>query len=397
MKMARRKTLTDVGVAALKARSKRYVFPDPEQRGHYVRVHPSGKKSYCVVVRDPHAKQVWTAISDTTELSLDAAREKAREIIGAVKSGKKDVKDDATSFGAVAENWFRREVLAKGFISHVRIRHYLDQLLLPAWGDRDFVTVRRVDVANLLDDVADTRGPAAADSVLSTIRSLCNWYSTRDEGYISPIARKMRRQSTKEQARSRILNDDELRQVWAAAEADDTQFGAFVRLALLTGQRRSKVVGMKWDDLDNGFWTVPKEKREKNTAGRLKLSALALEIIDAQPRLDDNPLHVFCGKGGVALSGISQRKAEFDAKVGPIAPWVVHDLRRTARSLLSRCPGVARDVAERVLGHAVGNSIEATYDRHSYEDEKGAALAALAGLIDRVVHPPRNNVRKLRG
>jgi integrase len=74
-------------------------------------------------------------------------------------------------------------------------------------------------------------------------------------------------------------------------------------------------------------------------------------------------------------------KAQFDKLCG-VVDWRVHDLRRTARSLMSRA-GVQTEIAERVLGHAQGELIE-TYDRHSYEDEMAAALEKLAGLIERL-------------
>ena len=380
------------------------MFADPEQRFHYVRVHPSGRKSYTVVTRDQAGKQVWTTIGDTTVFGVDgitigdkkvfgieAAREEARKIISAVKTG--TPKEGPSTFAAVAEGWYKREVLGKGFISGPQIRGYIDRVLLPAWGSRDFVTIRRIDVANLLDDVADTAGVTAADSVLGVIRSICNWYSGRDESYVSPIARRMRRTSDAERARSRILDDAELRQVWTAAEADG-QFGAFVRLALLTAQRREKVLSMRWKDIDNGTWTVPREPREKDTGGTLKLPRLALEIINGQPKVDGNP-YVLAGRGGTHLSGLTKRKAQFDAKLGKIERWIVHDLLRTARSLLSRCRGVPSNVAERVLGHAVGTQVEKIYDRHDYAAEKADALERLADLIDGIVHP-RDNVRKLR-
>jgi len=94
--MPRRRTLTDTGVAALKVRKDRYLHADPEQRGHYIRVHPSGRKSYTVVTRDQSGMQVWTTIDDTTAIDIDTAREKARTIISAIKTGK--VKDTPNNF-----------------------------------------------------------------------------------------------------------------------------------------------------------------------------------------------------------------------------------------------------------------------------------------------------------
>ena len=74
--------------------------------------------------------------------------------------------------------------------------------------------------------------------------------------------------------------------------------------------------------------------------------------------------------------------------------WTLHDLRRTARTAMSRA-GVSSDHAERCLGHVIGG-VEGTYDRHQYRDEKKAAFAKLADLIDRIVNPPENVIALLR-
>ena len=77
-----------------------------------------------------------------------------------------------------------------------------------------------------------------------------------------------------------------------------------------------------------------------------------------------------------------------------MAHWTIHDLRRTARSLLSRA-GVRPDISERVMGHAIVG-VEGVYDRHRYDVEKAHALQALADLIDRILNPPAANVVPLR-
>lgn len=69
---------------------------------------------------------------------------------------------------------------------------------------------------------------------------------------------------------------------------------------------------------------------------------------------------------------------------------MVHDLRRTARSLMSRA-GVRPDIAERVLGHEIPG-VEGVYDRHHYAEEKAAALNQLAQLVETIVKPPQDNV-----
>ena len=72
-----RKTLTDKGVAALKPRPQRYAYPDPECRGHYVRVQPSGVKTYVTVARNPYGKQVWHTIGSADVMGIEDARAQA--------------------------------------------------------------------------------------------------------------------------------------------------------------------------------------------------------------------------------------------------------------------------------------------------------------------------------
>ncbi|MDB5405365.1 MAG: hypothetical protein JWL84_277 [Rhodospirillales bacterium] len=78
----------------------------------------------------------------------------------------------------------------------------------------------------------------------------------------------------------------------------------------------------------------------------------------------------------------------------PMPPWVLHDLRRTARSLMSRA-GISSDVGERVLGHVI-SGVRGVYDRHAYLDEKRDAVERLAGVVERVLNPPGGNLVELR-
>lgn len=388
------RTLSDIGVKKLKPRKTRYVQPDPELRGHYIRTQPSGVKSFVAVARDPNGKQIWTTIGAADAMRIAEAREKAREVILRVRAGQPAVPVKPDSVEAVAENFVKRYVAEKGLRSKPEIERSLNMYVLPRWRGREFVSIRRSDVASLLDAVADEHGPSQADAVLALVRKISNWYATRCDGYVSPFVMGMRRTSPKERERKRILKDDELRAVWRQAEANG-RFGALVRLLLLTAQRRDKVASMRWADVSlDGLWRVPTEKREKGTPGELLLPALALEIIQAQPRVADN-LFVFAGRGSGPFSGYSKAKASFDAKLPAMPPWVLHDLRRTARSLMSKA-GVRPDIAERVLGHKL-QGVEGVYDRHEYGAEKADALKRLAGLIDTILNPPSGKVVPLRG
>ena len=66
--------------------------------------------------------------------------------------------------------------------------------------------------------------------------------------------------------------------------------------------------------------------------------------------------------------------------------WTLHDLRRSARSLLARLK-IPSEVAEKVLGHSI-RGVEGTYNRHDYRDEKREALTRLAMLLESILRPP---------
>jgi integrase len=378
------KMLTDKAVAALPARAKMYHFADPQLACHYVRVTPSGGKSYSVIARDPRGKQVGHTIGSTSLHTLEEARELARTAIKSIKAGADHAAAD--SFAGVAEQWFKRHVQVKGLSSEREIRRYLDLHILPAFIGRDFESVKRSDVAKLLDRVEDKAGPVAADMVLSRLTAIFNFYAARNDDYRSPIVKGMKRSNPRERAGTRILTDDEIRMVWEAANGGS--FGGMVKLLLLTGQRREKVSAMRWSEIKNGVWTIPVQKRQKGHAKTLELPTVALEIINSQPRYASNP-YVFAGRGKAMATGYSKRKLALDALV-PIPAWKLHDLRRTARSLLARA-GISSDVAEQVLGHKI-KGVEAVYNLHTYDAEKAHALKALAGLIETILRPVDNVV-----
>ena len=305
-----------------------------------------------------------------------------------VRDGLPATEPKGETFGVVAQTWLVRHVEKNELRSAGEIKRLLDKYVLPTWSDLQFVSIRRSDVTALLDHIEDDHGARQADYCLAVIRGLMNWTAARRDDYAVPIAKGMRRQSASAQARDRVLTDEEIKRVWETADQCGA-FGAMVKVALLTAQRREKVASMKWSDIDaDGVWDIPRAPREKSAGGALALPDTARQIIEAQPRLANNQF-VFAGRGDGAINGFSKMKARLDRLSG-VSGWTVHDLRRTARSLMSRAGVPARD-SERVLGHALVG-VEGTYDRHGYDDEKANALARLAALIEAIVHPRPNVV-----
>jgi integrase len=378
--MPKRRGLTDKQVAALPRRDKRYSYADPELRGHYLRVPARSSRApiaFAAVARDPDGKQIWMTLGTADALGIDRARELARQAIARIRSGKPLNEPATPTVADIAEQWLERHVRSNGLRSERERGRIISRYIVPHIGARIFADIRRKDIAEFLDLIEDQSGKPMADGVLKTFRAISKWVQLRDETYNPPLTTGMSRVPKWEGRRKRILGDDEIRAVWNAAG----QYGDFVRLALLTAQRREKLVTLRWDDIKDGVWTIATAPREKGNPGRLKLSQIALNILKRQPRLVGNP-YVFAGRdSGPTAFGSGTYKAQFDKLCG-VTDWRVHDLRRTARSLMSRA-GVQTEIAERVLGHTQGEMIE-IYDRHSYEDEMAAALEKLAALIDRI-------------
>jgi integrase len=386
-----KKNLTDEGVRRLRPppQGKQLDVFDGVQPGLVLRVNYGGAKVWRArhYVKRIGADGERLSIPTTFKLgrfptlSVKQAREKARAFL--LDPSKGYAQAEVGSFGEIAEQWIRRYVEPNKLRTQSEIERILAQYVYPKWRDRRFLDIRRREVNDLLDYVADHHGLSQADAVLAVLRGVMNWHQTRDDNYSSPIVRGMVR-NRNGKSRDRILSHEEIRLVWTACDQLG-KYGALIKILLLTAQRREKVATMQWTDIVDGVWTIASEEREKGNAGVLKLPPLAVEIINAQPRLAGNP-YVFGFRRGQPFTAWSHWKAQLDELLPDMPPWVIHDLRRTARSLLAEI-GVPDRNAEQVLGHAVPG-IEGIYNQHQYTAEKADALQRLAALVERIVHPP---------
>ena len=266
--MSRRRSLTDRQLAALPRKRKRYILKDPEWPGHYVRVSPEGPIVFCAVARSPiDHKSKYATLGNTAEITIAEARERCREAIKQIRAGLPIIEPRPPApetVAAVANNWLVRYVDRNKLRSAGELRRQIEKYILPVWGDRPFVDIKRSDIALLLDAVEDKHGPAMADAILSTLRGMANWFAARDDNYNAPFVRNMRRTPPQDRRRDRTLTDAEIRQIWKAAAANG-QYGAIVQLLLLTAQRYKKVATLCWSDVDEhtGIWTLRTEAREK--------------------------------------------------------------------------------------------------------------------------------------
>jgi integrase len=332
-----------------------------------------------------------------TPLSLLAARELATKALREAKSGidptevgrkrkEKQRAAESDTLQAISEEYLRRK---GGELRTLRQRRSdLELLCGGPLGRLPVAQIKRGEIVRVLDRIADNNGPVRADRVLSATKTLLSWHAERSD-YINVLGRGGRRTSIRDRARTRTLTDDELRHVWLAAGRDKGPFGPFVQFVLLTATRRAEAAGLRHPELSDAgaTWTLPAARCKSKRDVVIPLSKAAQQIIAVQPVLAGS--FVFSADGSRPLGGFSDRKQDFDKHSG-VSSYGLHDLRRTARTLLSRA-GVSADIAEMCLGHVIGG-VRGTYDRHAYHDEKRHAFEALAAQIERIVHPPAPGV-----
>ena len=316
----------------------------------------------------------------------------------------------ANTFKAVAKSYLEREGKKKEgerLRSLQWRRTLLERLVYPTLGDQPIAAIKRKAIIELLDKIEDGKlidkdtrkpikgGAVMAHSTLAVARKIMRWYAVRDEDYVVPIVPGMARIKPDDRARSRVLTDDELRAVWKTAEERADPFAAMVRFLLLTAARRSEAAAMTWGeiiaDVDAGScWLLPAARNKVKVDLLRPLSKAAQDLLDAQPKIDGCP-YVFT-YGRKPLAAFSQCKGDFDAASG-VNNWTLHDLRRTARTLMSRA-GVNSDHAEQCLGHLL-SGVRKTYNRDDFKQQKRAAFDKLAALVERIVNPPTRNVMQL--
>jgi integrase len=353
--------------------------------GFGVRVGLGGRKSFQVMTRVDGRVRRFTLKPPYPVLSLAEARERAAKIIkdaqlgldpAAAKAEEKRaaLKLRRNTFAAVAADFM--EDFAKNHRTRDEMQRKINVELLPQWGDRPITSITRADVKALLREKARI-GPVAANRLLALISKIFTWALDEEIIQASPAVRLPR--YCKEQERERSLSADEIRAVWEAFGQLGYPFGDVFKMLLVTGQRRGEVADMQWSEIDREGWRLPGARAKSSQGHLVPLSSLAREILGSVPRLGD---HIFVARGDKPLQGWSKAKARAD-KLSAIAPWRIHDLRRTMATHM-RSLGVDRLVVSKVLNHAE-SGITRVYDRYAADPEKAAAMERWAQRLREII------------
>lgn len=341
--------LTETDLRKLKNPDREKLIGD--ERGLYIRCYPSGRKSWLFRTRKGGSWKTRN-LGEWPAVGLAEARTKAAAL------SNQDLPDAAT-FGALLDEWFQRRIeprykVTKNIEVYVaRGKSELGKVVLSALS-----TKRMTDV--LIKYAVDA--PVAANRCLSNWKLALKYAVERGLIERSPLENTTSAVAGgEEKSRDRVLTDDEIRALWA----DQHEHGPLLRFLLLTGLRIGEAQAAPRYNLDGNILQIPENKSSR--PHWVYLPPLALDLAG------DHEGFLFAQRSPTGIQARLKRKG---------TGWTPHDLRRTFATRLASL-GVDPLVIEKCLNHTLGGVL-ATYNRHSYKEERQRAAVLWADEVRRI-------------
>jgi integrase len=342
---------------------------DEKVPGLIARGEPSGNPTFHIRKRTPTGR-VRVSLGAYPVLSLKRAREEALKALAAIQAGHNpaaerrasraahEAERALSSVTALLREWRDAKDREWSARHSAEVRRIAEKEIEPALGKRALRSTTRKDWTDLVAKKRKT-APAMASLLYRTISAFLGHAEAAGWIDMPLLPRKgMVTLAPTPEARDRVLTDAELRAIWIACDKLGARSRALVRRLMLTGARLGEVAGIDMSeiDIDAARWTIPGKRTKNGVNYTLPLCALALaEIKAAGPALR-------------GFSGFSKLKKALDEHSG-VSNWVMHDLRRSMRTNLSRL-GVPREVAEACVNHISGRSgLVGVYDRYDHADQ----------------------------
>jgi integrase len=371
--------LTKSTIDALPTPASDLVYWDAGCPGFGVKVTPKGRKVFVVLYRTGGggSRLRKFTIGPHGRVTLHQARVAAQKIFAAKLEGRDPAAEKREAKRRVVAD--RVEDLLETFIaqrlsqnrSAAEISSLLRREVGKAWNGKSIHEITKRDVVEVISAIEQRGAPVAANKALKSIKTFLRWCVGRAvldqspaEGVPLP---------SKEVARDRVLDDNELAHVILAARKIGEPYGGIVEFLALTGQRREEVAGLRWEELDlaQRVWTLPKSRTKNAKAHVVHLSEQSIAVLQ---RTDQRGPYVFSQLGTKPFPEFSRAKRRLDQLSG-VTGWRLHDLRRTCVSGMARL-GIAPHVADKILNHQSGtiSGVAAVYQRHEFLSERQEAL-----------------------
>jgi integrase len=376
------------------------VWFDEDLGGFGVRVRASGARSW-LVQYDFGGKSHKMTLGSVAACSAARARAAAKDILAAVRLGRNPAVEKRTAKAEIAETF---GALLPRYLAHKRAqlkprsfeeveRHLVTHCR--ALHGRSIGAIDRRAAAILLAGIAEKSGPKACNNVRASGSGFFTWAMREGIADVNPFANTNK--AAESDPRERTPDDGELREIWNACP--DGDYGAIVRLLMLTGARKTEIADLRWFeiDFDQALIMLPAARTKGRREHEIPLSAPALAILKAQPRHDGRNLAFGSGDGG--FQGWSHAKRELDARIAaarlvatkkgkpePMPEWHLHDLRRSLSTGMHEKLKIPPHIVEECLGHATFRSgVAGVYNRAAYRAEKRRALKLWAEHLMAIV------------
>ena len=438
--------ITKTAVDKCQSGPRQVLLWDTRISGFGLLVLPSGSRSYVYQYRigGRSGRTRRYTIGKHGNWTPEQARERAKELAALVDRGVDPI-DSERAATADRQEALQRAAVASARLRELEFSDYAERFLTlglragtrsrtsegyrstisnhisPVLGALALPQIAKADIVRTLDRIPISQ-PAVRRITFAVLRMIFKWALARGDIAINPLDGMQAPLSVA--SRDRVLSDDELALALRAAAAIETPYGPFYRFLFATGQRREEVAGLNWREVDtkNALWTLPAERSKNGEASVVPLNRHALAVLaEIAPKTAEGEAKwpksglIFSTNGETSISGFSRAKSRLDAKMLALAreqaketgddpdaielaPWRLHDARRTLATGLQRL-GVRFEVTEAVLNHTAGASrsgVAAVYQRHGWGPEKRAAMDAWADHCDAALNPAdHSNVIKI--
>jgi integrase len=335
-----------------------------------------------------------------TGLSLARAREKcidARRAIGEGRSPAIEKQRDkrrlleARSFGELGEKWLVAVPMADS--TRAMRRSIFERELLPVWRKRLLNEIAPHDLRAHCAAIVERGAPATAIHVRDIVKQIYGFAILHGEKIANPADEVGPASIANFVPRDRSLSPTEIRimlkQLDHVATLPTIRLG--LRLYLLTMVRKSELLDATWDEVDfeNAVWTIPKERMKRSKAHNVYLSGQVLDIFIALKTCAGNSKYVLPSRYDAdapmslaTFNRVTYSVVEQASKEGlPLQPFTVHDLRRTASTLLNEL-GFNSDWIEKCLAHEDGRSSRGVYNKAEYEVQRRHMMQEWSNIID---------------
>ncbi len=393
---------------------KRFVLPKEGQVEHFdaalpgfaVRLTPKGTKSFIFFYRR-NGKQRRSTLGRFPELTLAEARDKARDILRLLDAGEDPRRDrhkqekefeQADTYAAAVDDYIQKYAIAK---KNNRRWKTQQQLLMNAgkkldtngrpdkkskgWADLPVTEITRRHIHDALDARMAAGKPYVANRTFEVLRTFYRWLHSRDRVPENLMAR-IEQPFDGEKPNDRTWSDDEVKALWVAADKLNGFWPSYLRLLILMGQRRNEILGMRWSelDLDEGVWTLPKERHKGKRGHKFPLPALAVRVLKGLPRVQGSPF-VFPGRYDTPMAAGSKVQKRIQ-KASGVSDFTNKVARHTFRTGLDKLK-VPPHVKLECLGHARQGVGDIHYSHYDYLDEQREAFEAWAQHVEKLVYP----------